>query len=154
MRVRHLLSFPPIDIFSQGKWAALSGCQDPELQELARRLPSTVLHNRANSAVNKYLAAFKRWKSWAQCHRMSVLPATDCQVALYLQYTGDTVGSKASTEEACNALAWVHSVEGLSSPVVSPIVKAILEVGNVLISHSTSCVCASGLPTHPTCEVV
>ena len=77
--------------------------------------------------VKKYLAAFTRWKSWAQCHRMSVLPATDCQVALYLQYTGDTVGSKASTEEACNALAWVHPVVGLSSPVVSPIVKATLE---------------------------
>ena len=58
---------------------------------------------------------------------MTVLPANDCQLALYLQHIGDTVGSKASVEEAGNALTWVHTTAGLSSPLASPFVKATLE---------------------------
>ena len=58
---------------------------------------------------------------------MPVIPAKDYHVALYLQHIGDTVGSKAAAEEACNALAWVHSAAGLASPVGSSVVRATLE---------------------------
>ena len=119
--------FCPVEVFSQGTWAVLKDFQDPELQELVGRLPNTILHSRADSTVKKYLAAFKRWKAWASQHEIPVIPAKDCHVVLYLQHIGDTVGSKAAVEEACNALAWVHSAAGLAPPMASPIVRATLE---------------------------
>ena len=77
--------------------------------------------------MKKYLSAFRRWKSWALQHKISVIPAKDHHVALYLQHLADRVGSKSAVEEACNSLAWVHSTAGLVSPTVSPFVKATLE---------------------------
>ena len=46
---------------------------------------------------------------------------------LYLQHLGETVKSKSAVEEACNALAWVHSMSGFASPSSHPFVKATLE---------------------------
>jgi len=97
------------------------------LQELAGKLPNTVLHSRADSTAKKYLGAFRRWKSWAAQHQLPVLPAKEAHVALYLQHIGETVQSKSAAEEACNALTWIHSTAGLVSPVGSPLVKATLQ---------------------------
>ena len=94
-----------IDIYSQGVWAAVKEVEDPELWELADKLPNTILHSRANSTVKKYLAAYKRWKSWAKRYGMSAIPAKEHHVGLYLQHLADTVGSKSAVEEACNSLA-------------------------------------------------
>ncbi|XP_065916352.1 integrase/recombinase xerD homolog isoform X1 [Dysidea avara] len=116
-----------VDIYSQGVWAAVKEVEDPELRELADKLPNTILHSRANSTVKKYLAAYKRWKSWAKRYGMPAIPAKEHHVGLYLQHLADTVGSKSAVEEACNSLAWVHSTAGLVSPSASPFVKAILE---------------------------
>ena len=112
------------DVFSQAPWLELRKLQDPTLQELAGKLPNTVL---ADSTTKKYLGAFRRWKSWAVQHQLPVLPAKEAHVALYLQHIGETVQSKSAAEEACNALAWIHSTAGLMSPVGSPLVKATLQ---------------------------
>lgn len=116
-------SNPTVEVFTQGSWSV----QDPELQELASRLPQTMLRSRADSTVKKYLSAFRRWKTWALQHGITVMPAKDHHVALYLQHLADGLGSKSAVEEACNSLAWVHSTAGLMSPTSSPFVKAILE---------------------------
>ena len=52
---------------------------------------------------------------------------TTTYVALYLQFLPDSTVQSA-IEEACNSIVWVHSTASLSSPTVSPIVKATLEV--------------------------
>ena len=44
-------------------WSMLKDLEDPELKELADKLPDTILHSRADSTVKKYLGAFKRWKA-------------------------------------------------------------------------------------------
>ena len=95
--------------------------EDPELKELADKLPDTILHTRANSTVKKYLGAFKRWKAWAKQHGMTALPAKEVHVALYLQHLGDTSQSKAALEAACNALVWIHSTAGLPSPTIGSV---------------------------------
>ena len=105
----------------------LKDLEDPDLKELAAKLPDTILRSRADSTVKKYLGAFKRWKAWAKQHGMIAMPAKEVHVALYLQHLGDTSQSKAAVEGACNALAWIHSTAGLPSPTLSPFVKAILE---------------------------
>ena len=100
--------------------------EDPELKELAGRLPHTILHSRADSTVKKYCGAFKRWKIWAASHKLLAIPAKPHEFALYLQFIGEHSVSKSAVEEACNALSWVHSVSGLDSPTTHPLVKATL----------------------------
>jgi len=109
----------------QPVWASFKELEDPELCKLAEG-PSTIAHNRAGSTVKKYQGAFRRWKTWAGQHSLPAMPAKEQHLALYLQYLGDTVGSKSAVEEAVNALAWAHSAAGLVSPVTT-FVKATLE---------------------------
>ena len=126
-----------IEILSQGTWSLLKEVQDPELKELAQRLPDTLLHSRADSTVRKYLGAYKRWKSWASERHIAPIPAKDHHVALYIQFLADSTKSRSAIEEACNSIAWVHSTAGLSSPTVSPFVKATLEGLQRLLAKPT-----------------
>ena len=102
----------------------LKDLEDPDLKELAAKLPDTILHSRTDFTVTKYLGAFRMWKAWAKQHGMTAMPAKEIHVALYLQHLGDTSQSKAAVEGACDALAWIHSTAGLPSPTVSHFVKA------------------------------
>ena len=53
------MGFHSVEIYSQGAWAVVMQVEDPELRELADKLPSTVLQRRANSTVKKYLGTYK-----------------------------------------------------------------------------------------------
>jgi len=106
----------------------MSNLEGPELKSLAQRLPATILHSRADSTVKKYLGAFRRWKTWATSHNLVPIHAKPHEVALYLQHLGDKTRSKSAAEEACNALAWIHSSAGIASPSTHPFVKAVLGV--------------------------
>ena len=105
----------------------LNDLEDPELKILASKLPSTILHSHADSTTKEYLGAFRRWKTWATSHSLVSIPAKPHEVALYLQHVAEETRSKSAAEEACHALAWVHSTAGLSSPSSHPFVKATLE---------------------------
>ena len=118
---------PLLEVFQQGTWVQLQELEDPELAEIAKQLPGTVLRSRANSSTKKYMGAFKRWKAWAKAHKLSVFPAESCHIALYLQHIGNQAKSKAAAEEAVNALNWVHSLAGMDSPASNPLVQATLQ---------------------------
>ena len=79
--------------------------QDPELKELAQRLPDTILHSRADSMVRKYLGVFKRWKSWASERQIAPMPSKDHHMAIYVQLLADSTKSRSAIEEACNSIA-------------------------------------------------
>ena len=115
------------DVRAHGSWRLLDELDDPELQALACKLPATILRSRADSTVIKYLRAFRRWKTWASSKGLEPVPAKPHLFALYLQHLGEETKSKATVEEACNAVSWVHASAGLSSPSVDPFVKATLE---------------------------
>ena len=89
---------------------------DSELLQLARKLPTTVLQSRAISSSRKYAGAFRRWKQWAQDHKLPVFPAKEQHVALYLQYIKDSLKSKVAAEEAVHALNRANNLAGLESP--------------------------------------
>ena len=114
-------------MLSIGKWAKLRDLEDTDLKRLASHLPSTILQCRATSTTKKYLGGFKRWKQWATDHRIPVIPADPCQVALYLQHLGESKNSRAAVEEAVNCLSWVHTMAGLTSPAADPLVRVTLE---------------------------
>ena len=119
--------FPLLEVFQQGTWVQLQDLEDPELAEIAKQLPATVLRSRACASTKKYMGAFKRWKTWAKSHKLPVFPAKACHIALYLQYIGNQVKSKSAAEEAVNALSWVHSMAGMDSPAANPLVQATLQ---------------------------
>ena len=98
-----------------------------DLQRLAEALPSSVLHCKATTTTKKYLGAFRRWKIWATEHNLQVFPVEGVHIALYLQHLAETKCSKSAVEEAINGLAWAHSMAGIPSLTVSPIVQTILE---------------------------
>ena len=50
-----------LDVQSVGKWLDLKDLEDPELMALANQLPTTMLKNRADSSIRKYVGAFQRW---------------------------------------------------------------------------------------------
>lgn len=117
---------PLLEVIGQGTWKLIKEIKDPDLRRLAEELPNTILHSRADSTTKKYLYAFRRWKSWCSQYSFNYLPAQAHHIALYLQYLADSTCSKATVEEACNALAWIHSCAGLKSPVSEPFVKSTL----------------------------
>ena len=116
-----------VGVLAQGAWKLIDQLEDPELRELASRLPQTILHSRADSTVKKYLGAFRRWKSWAVQHKLTPIPAKPHEFSLYLQHIGETKRSKSAAEEACNAVSWVHSSAGLPPLLSDYFVKATLE---------------------------
>ena len=77
--------------------------------------------------VTKYLHAFRRWKAWASSERLEAVPAKPHLFVLYLQHLSEEIDSKASVEEVCNAVSWLHTSAGLSSPSYDPFVKATLK---------------------------
>ena len=100
-------------MLAHGSWIFFHDIEDPELKDLASRLPNTVLHSRVDSTVKKYMGAFKRWKTLALAHcRLQLIPTRSQDFVLYLQYIGEEKASKSAAEEACNALACVHSISG------------------------------------------
>ena len=132
------LCFVVTDVKAQGSWRLLDELDDPELRTLASKLPATILCSRANSTVTKYLRAFKRWKTWASSKGLESVPAKPHLFALYLQHLSEETNSKASVEEACNAVSWVHTSAGLSSPSIDPFVKATLEGLQRLLAKPTA----------------
>ena len=111
---------------TEGVWKTLADLEDPELRKLAASLPGTVLHSRADSTTRKYMRAFQRWQSWAEPRReVAVYPVRDVHFALYLQHLADTTKSKASVDEAVNAVSWVHELSGLPPIAGSPFVGAV-----------------------------
>ena len=117
----------PLDILAQGSWRLMDELEDPDLKDLTSRLPGTILHSRADSTVKKYLGLFRRWKGWAMVHKLKPIPAKPHEFALYLQYLGEEVKSKAAVEDGCNAISWIHSSAGLTSPSTHSFVRATLE---------------------------
>ena len=87
----------------------LEDVDDPELKVLASKLPSTILHSRAGSTVQKYLRAYRRWKVWAIAYKLNPVPAKSNEFVLYLQHIGEMTSSKLAVEEACNGVAWIYT---------------------------------------------
>ena len=97
---------------------------DPELAELASKLPETIKARRAEATTRKYPGAYRQWKGWAHQRDMEVIPEKNFQFALYLQHLADTTKFEAAVDEACNAQVWVHSTAGPVAPTSAPFVCA------------------------------
>ena len=95
-----------------------SGCR------AAEALPKSMLQSRTTSTTRKCLGTFKRWKSWATEHQLVMFSIEATNLALYLQYLGE---SKSAVEEAVHGLSWTHTMVDIPTPTSSPFVQATLE---------------------------
>ena len=59
------------------------------------------------------------------------------QGSSYLQHLGEQKQSRSAVEEACNSIAWAHSMAGLAPPTSTPFVKAMLEALQQLLAKPT-----------------
>jgi len=116
-----------LELHAQAIWRSLAHLEDPQLQQLAQGLFTTVMSSKAPSTGRKYLYAFGRWKKWAEfMHIEPVFPVQAVHLVLYLQHLGDSVHSRATVEEEIYALTWVHQAAGLPSPSDDPFVQTVL----------------------------
>ena len=114
------------DVFSSGIWSSLSSCRDPSLQELAYKLPSTVLVSKAPGTIDSYRRAFARWKEFAAAkEEIEAFPAKTEHVALYLEHLLDSTQSYSVVDSAIYAIQWAHNLAALPSPVDAPIIRDI-----------------------------
>ena len=119
--------YPSADLEAAGAWSQLSNLKDPELQQLAKELPDTLLSGKADSTTKKYFGAFQRWKLWAEAKQeVPSFPAQEAHIVLYLQHLRQSVQSKSAIEEAVNALSWLHQAAGLLPVSGLPLVQAAL----------------------------
>ena len=103
------------EVFKKGVWTVYDSLEDPELRRLASSLPRTVLASRADSTTRKYVYGFMKWKVWVESKKeVQVFPAQDPQFAVYLQHLREATGSKATVEEAVNAVSWAHQLAGMA----------------------------------------
>ena len=116
------------DVLSEGVWQTLAELQDPELKRLAGLLPATVLRSRADSTTKKYMAAFQRWRAWAEPRQeIRVYPVDEAHFALYLQHVGESTQAKSAVEEAVNAVGWIHQLSGIPPISGSSFVRATMD---------------------------
>ena len=120
-------------------WSKLQEIEDPTLKSLALKLPDTVLKGRADSTTTKYLYAYGRWRRWADEHNVPTgLPVSEIYLVLYLQYLGDTQGSRSAVETAVNCIAWAHEMAGYPPISGVPIVAATLKGLQRLLAKPTT----------------
>ena len=105
----------------------LKEVDDPELKVLASKLPSTILHSSHQPSCTAALTAPHRAGVWAIAHKLNPVPAKPHEFVLYLQHIGEMTSSKSAVEEACNAVAWIHTTAGLTPIIAHPFVMATLE---------------------------
>lgn len=68
-----------------------------------------------------------KWKMWAgQRSEVKLFPVDEVHFALYLQHVADTTNSRASVEEAVNAISWAHQLAGQPAINTSAFVRATL----------------------------
>ena len=104
----------PTGIISELFTSLFSEVQDQYLRDLASQLPQAILKSKADNTVSKYLNAFNRWQIWAKGFReISVLPATDIYVALFMVSCLQQSDTLAKITDVYHGLSWLHQSQGI-----------------------------------------
>ena len=126
-------------VFSQGIWSDLASLQDPELRELSKTLPMTVLRSKAPNTVRKYSGAYLRWVRWAASKNgIKGLPASPIHVALYMNFLIQKANTATPVQEAVSAISWAHQLAVADDPTKHPLVQNTLAGAKRILAHSTA----------------
>ena len=95
---------------------------------MASQLPQAILKSKADNTVSKYLNAFNRWQIWAKGFReISVLPAKDIYVALFMVSCLQQSDTLAKITDVYYGLSWLHQSLGMKNPCESTLVMNLVE---------------------------
>ena len=93
-----------------GFWVELNRLTHADLSNLFRSARMLVPHAHAASTNKKYVAAYKRWQSWAKCQLAPIFPANSFHVGLYLTFLTETTKSRGAIEAALYGIKWAHKM--------------------------------------------
>ena len=106
----------------------------PQLQPLARSLPSILVQDRAPKTVSSYVRAYQAWKKWAIQCGATALPANPVIFALYLVHLTQQGSSVSSLNSAVYGSNWVHKKSGCQELSDHPIVRQVAEAGRRILA--------------------
>src|SRR5262245_44014162 len=82
---------------------------------------------KAPATRRAYRGAWRAWVTWAEAHRVAVLPAAPETVACYLTALAEAGRRVPSLELALAALAAAHQAAGHASPRTAPVVREVMK---------------------------
>ena len=109
--------------------------EDPELRRLASFLPAVLVQDRATSTAATYLRAYKSWKTWAEKHSASYLPADSVVFTLYIVSLIQQSRSVSSVNTAVYGVSWVHKKSGHREPSEYPMVKQAVDAARRILAR-------------------
>lgn len=126
------------DLEAAGAWSQLGNPKDPELQQLAKVVPDTLLSGKADSTAKKHIGTFPGDGSYGQRQgrKFPSFPGQEAHIVLYHQHLSQSVQSKAVIEEVVNALSWLHQTAGLPPVSGLPLVQAALAGHRWILAQS------------------
>lgn len=111
-------------------------CLDhPHLADLAGKLRSIIIFDRAPSTVYKYVKSFKRWLNWAESFGFCALPASGYSVALYLSELVGKSSSPAPVLSAVYGISWAHRKASAPNPCEHHLVTQVCEASKRLLGR-------------------
>ena len=104
-----------------------AGIRSERFSELAGVMAKQLIGARSEGTVDKYLAAFKKWKRFIQAEGGSALPAESIHVALYISSLINQGSSVSVVQSALYSIKWAHNMHGADDPTDNAFVKNLLE---------------------------
>lgn len=109
--------------------------EDPDLRSLARFLPAVLVQDRATLTAATYLRAYKSWKTWAEQHSASYLPADSVVFTLYFVSLIQQSRSVSLVNTAVYGVSWVHKKSGYREPSEYRMVKQAVEAARRILTR-------------------
>jgi integrase len=104
-----------------------AGIRSERFTELADVMAKQLIGARSGGTVDKYYAAYKRWKTFIQAEGGRALPAEPIHVALYISSLINQGSSVSVVQSALYSIKWAHNMHGANDPTDNAFVKNLLE---------------------------
>ena len=125
------------DVFRMGVFATLQeNCKSIELQNLAEKIPSTLLHAQAESTKMKYFKSWIYFKNWQLKHFLkNIFPVPLFHVVLFLQFIIDTSKHKSRYYKFLYGIRWAHRKSSFPSPTENIIIDEMTQAAKRLLGR-------------------
>ena len=99
-----------LEVNNSYAWASL---RNPQLKDLAVKLPEILLASHAPKTNSAYDYAFQRWRNWCVSNNVAAVPASPIFIALFMVHIGEKTASASAVKLILPALTWAHTLQGV-----------------------------------------
>ena len=100
------------------------------------QLPQFLAESRATGTVKRYTAAFRRWKDFANLHKLQLWPTKPSDFCLYILHIAKTARGISALDATYYGVKWVHDCVDLKSPTDFSSVKNAFESAKRKLSRA------------------